>query len=58
MVSDLECCCLETKSRTLAAMENIESLSEDDVLMLLRMRRKEVLLSFDMVRMVQVTGRK
>ena len=39
-------------------MENIEGLSEDDVLMLLLMRRKELLLSFDMVRMVQVTGRK
>ena len=39
-------------------MENIEGLSEDDVLMLLLMRRKELLLSFAMVRMVQVTGRK
>ena len=58
MVSDLECCCLETKSSTLAAMGNIEGLSEYDILMLLLMRRKELLLSFAMVRMVQVTGRK
>ena len=58
MVSDLECCCLETKSMMLAAMGNIDGLSGYEILMLLRMRRKELLLSFDMARMVQVTGRK